>query len=127
MNNNGYPKFISAQQKRRILAGDIPPWMLKHIRSDYIIKCFLSTPLWVKRSDFADLVRMKERETLATGVPHVLDHICPVTHPNACGLTVPWNMQVVPKAVNAAKSNKWFPDQMLLPLLKAVEQLPLHL
>jgi len=42
----------------------------------------------------------------STGVPHVLDHIIPVDHPLVCGLTVPWNMQVIDAPLNAKKGNK---------------------
>ena len=42
-----------------------------------------------------------------TGIPHVVDHEIPLTHKYVCGLNVHHNMQVIPKAVNAAKSNAW--------------------
>lgn len=116
------PKFVSAPMKRRILAGNVPRWLRDHIRADYLVRCYLSTPLWVKRSDFNELARKKALETMAKGVPHVLDHIIPVTRPDVCGLTVPWNMHVITAKANAAKSNKWHPDQLPLALSKSIEQ-----
>lgn len=54
--------------------------------------------------------------TVLTGERWVLDHDIPVTHPDVCGLSVPWNFRIVPYRVNAAKGNYWCPDQLeLLP------------
>jgi hypothetical protein len=40
-----------------------------------------------------------------TGVPHELNHIVPITHPMVCGLTVPWNMEVITRYRNNKISN----------------------
>ena len=45
--------------------------------------------------------------TKDTGIPHVVDHVVPLTHAEVCGLHAPWNMQVITFAANAAKGNKW--------------------
>ena len=103
--------FTSARMKARILAGDAPQWMRNHIRSEYIIACHLSTPPWVDKKALWSLRQKARALTEATGVPHTVDHIVPVTHRYVCGLTVPWNLQVVPHYVNAGKGNKWHPDQ----------------
>lgn len=107
-------RYISRAHKLRLMAGEVSGWITRHNRKDYIIACVLSAPLWVKRGDFAALRAEAIRKTQETGIPHVLDHIVPVSHPHVCGLTVPWNMQVVPYSVNAAKGNKWHPDQLAL-------------
>lgn len=120
------PSFISKAMKLRILAGNVPAWMRGHIRSDYIIKCYLSAPLWVHTRDFNALREEAKQLTEATGRKHVLDHKIPVTHTGVCGLTVPWNIRVIPEGPNAAKSNKWHPDQMEFYLApRDVEQLSL--
>lgn len=109
--NQGVEKYVSRNTKRRILAGDIPPWITKHPRRAYLISSFLAAPLWVRSTDFKFIRQEADALTLATGVKHVLDHLVPVSHPYVCGLTVPWNVVSVPRLVNAAKSNKWHPDQ----------------
>jgi hypothetical protein len=40
------------------------------------------------------------------GHPHQVDHIYPLIHPRLCGLHVPWNLRVVPTALNQAKGNR---------------------
>ena len=46
-----------------------------------------------------------------TGIPHHLDHIIPLTHPRVCGLTVPWNLRIIPSGANCSKGNRWCPEQ----------------
>lgn len=100
--------------KLRLLAGDVPAWVNRHIRADYIKAVAMSTPLWCDRSYLRPIEREAKRITRETGVRHVCDHIVPVTHPNVCGLSVPWNFQVIHWKANAIKSNKWTPDQLEL-------------
>ena len=108
---SGIEKYISRQIKLRIMAGETPQWMKDHIRGRYIIKSTLAAPLWMHRNVLKPLREEATRMTLQTGVYHVLDHCIPVDHPEVCGLTVPWNMRVIPYAVNASKNNQWHPDQ----------------
>lgn len=108
---NGVEKYVSRAMKLRILAGDPPKWMVGHVRSAYIIASTLAAPLWMHRRMLKPKRDEADRLTALTGVFHVLDHDIPITHPFVCGLTVPWNIIVVPKAVNANKGNKWHPDQ----------------
>ena len=48
----------------------------------------------------------RDRLTTATGIPHEVDHIHPIKHPRLCGLTVPWNLQIISATENRRKSNK---------------------
>lgn len=119
--------FVSATMKRRLMRGEVPNWMLRHIRCSYIRSAYLAAPLWVTRSMFDEHARVAKRETAATGVRHVLDHDVPISHPFVCGLTVPWNVKVIPASVNAAKSNRWHPEQVPLDLRHTSHQKQLAL
>lgn len=97
--------------KAQILAGKTPAWVTAHIRASYLIHVALSAPPWVDRAALRAIQRQARALTKATGIQHVADHIVPITHPRVCGLTVPWNMQIVPWVVNASKGNRWCPEQ----------------
>lgn len=99
---------VGAIIRARILAGEKIPWLERHIRRDYIVRCVLSAVPWTDR------VKLRAMEVSARRRGLVLDHVIPVTHPDVCGLTVPENMQLITSAANAAKSNKWNPDQLRL-------------
>ncbi len=103
--------------RRKILAGDEPWWVRQHPRRSYIIAANLATPDWVDREELKRLHAQAKALSALTGIEHVLDHIIPLNHPDVCGLTVPWNLQIVTRAQNAAKSNKWNPHQLNLPLV----------
>lgn len=105
-------RYFNPTMRRRILAGDVPWWVEQHPRRDYIITVNVSTPDWVDRKELAALHAEAKRLTETSGVYHVLDHIVPVSHPDVCGLTVPWNLRVITWAQNASKGNKWHPQQM---------------
>lgn len=109
-------RYFNPRMRRKILTGQIPWWVEQHPRRAYIIAANLATPDWVDRDELTKLHKEAKRLTETSGVPHVLDHIIPLSHPYVCGLTVPWNLQIVTRAQNAAKSNKWAPDQLALDL-----------
>lgn len=109
-------RYINPTLKRRLIAGDCPTWLTRHVRSSYIIAATLSAPFWVDRQALYVLRDQARELGRSTGVPHVLDHIVPLCHPYVCGLTVPWNIRIVPHAVNAAKGGEWHPDQLELAL-----------
>lgn len=115
--SNGIESYVSARMKRLILAGAEPEWIKNHKRRSYIVTAYLSSPLWMTRSMLREQRRICELVTAITGEPHVLDHLVPLSHPYVCGLTVPWNIQVIPKRINDHKSNRWAPDQISLELV----------
>jgi hypothetical protein len=58
----------------------------------------------------AEIRRLDRRArelTIQTGVPHVVDHVIPITNKRVCGLNVGANLAVIRKDVNARKSNHW--------------------
>jgi hypothetical protein len=97
--------------REQLRAGHIPKWVQQHPRRDYIIRATLAFPKWVDLNHIRPFYNRAMVLTLKTGVEHVVDHIIPLTHPYVCGLTVPGNLRVVPRSVNAAKLNTWHPDQ----------------
>jgi 5-methylcytosine-specific restriction endonuclease McrA len=76
----------------------------------YIRAAVLSCPEWQDRAELYALKAEAARITLETGVAHVLDHIVPLNHSLVCGLTVPWNLQIITKFENDQKGNKYWPD-----------------
>lgn len=108
-------RAVRPKLRERILQGDLPEWLQNHVRRRRIILLTLSVPPWIKASDFAALETERDFRTATTGVQHVLDHDIPLDHPLMCGLTVPWNMKVIDKHLNARKGNKLhfaFQDEM---------------
>lgn len=107
-------RYFNPAMRRKILAGQTSWWVEQHPRKSYIVAANLSTPDWVDREELYMLHAVAWCFTIATGVEHVLDHFIPLSHPYVCGLTVPWNLRIVTRAQNAAKSNKYSPDQLEL-------------
>lgn len=103
-----------APSRDALVAGDLPAWIGRSKRQRYIAAVLLSAPPWVDRWELYALKHTAAALTIMTGRLHVLDHIVPLNHPDVCGLTVPWNLRIVPWRVNASKGNRWHPDQLEL-------------
>ena len=111
----GFVHYVNkAPSRLMLLAGELPLWIKNSPRSRYIAAIVLSAPPWVDRKALMAMHNIAQRLSASTGIPHSLDHIVPVNHPRVCGLTVPWNLEIVPLRVNMAKSNNWCPEQMEL-------------
>ncbi len=110
--------YVRAASKKRILDGEIPHWIAKRPKhtAAYILQAVLSAPPWVNRKDLRTIQQFARFMTATTGTLHTVDHIMPLRHPLVCGLTVPWNLRVIPAKFNYAKGNDWCPDQLELDL-----------
>jgi hypothetical protein len=97
---------IRPKLRRQLLQGEEPEWLAKHTRRERVIAAAMSAPPWVRPADFKEFAKRAAWLTTVTGVKHVIDHIVPVSHPLVCGLTVPWNMQVIDEGLNQRKGNK---------------------
>lgn len=62
-------------------------------------------PSWSNESLIKSLYEIATTLTAAWH-PHEVDHVYPLIHPRMCGLHVPWNLRVVPTALNQAKGNR---------------------
>lgn len=65
----------------------------------------LATVLWSDADAIKAFYIEAQRMTKATGIPHEVDHIVPITHDDVCGLHNEFNLQVITKEANQAKRN----------------------
>lgn len=69
----------------------------------------IQTPKWLTKSHILEIKEFyllaKELQWLSEGRLEV-DHIIPLQGENICGLNVPWNLQIIPKSLNAIKGNR---------------------
>jgi len=71
------------------------------------------TPPWLNKEQKRQIFKLRKTARdleIETGVPHHVDHIVPVMGKTVCGLTVPWNLQIITKQSNQQKSNKFVSD-----------------
>lgn len=73
----------------------------------YYGKLYLATPAWLNRQQRR---QMNKIYLTAKVTGKSVDHIVPLSNPLVCGLHVPWNLQVLPRDENMAKSNHFWPD-----------------
>lgn len=77
----------------------------------------LRTPVWLTEDE---LWLMREAYDLAahriklTNIGWEVDHIVPISGSSVSGLHVPWNLQVITKTENRAKSSKLPPENQLI-------------
>lgn len=113
-------RYLGVATRRLILAGQEPAWLLRHPRRPYVRQGYLSCPEWADRDEMKWLDWCRRAWSAATGTEHVLDHLVPLNHPRVCGLTVPWNFALLPRAVNAHKGGHWREGQTKLALEHAL-------
>ncbi len=69
----------------------------------------LATPKWLTRrqkGEIRQLYQIAMTMTQTTGEQYVVDHIVPLRSEFVCGLHVPWNLRVITREENLAKSNQ---------------------
>lgn len=91
-----------------------PECLPRSWRKRNVIQRILATPPWADFTTIRKIYDTAQQLTVATGIEHHVDHIVPLLHPLVCGLHVDYNMQVLTRAQNMAKSNYWNPDQLEL-------------
>ena len=69
-----------------------------------------ATPVWADQSAIERIYAEAARITKETGVRHEVDHIVPLQSDIVCGLHWEGNLQVLTKAENISKLNRYWPD-----------------
>jgi 5-methylcytosine-specific restriction endonuclease McrA len=110
----GWVHYNRQTTRRKLLAGESVPWIENSKRGPYIRAIVLSCLPWVSNKELLALNAEARRITEETGILHELDHVVPVNNPRVCGLSVPWNLEILTHQQNNAKSNYWNPDQLSL-------------
>jgi 5-methylcytosine-specific restriction endonuclease McrA len=67
-----------------------------------------ATPSWLTPEDYLDIEHIY---TLASLTGLTVDHQIPLRNKSVCGLHVVWNLQLLTREANSAKSNRFEADQ----------------
>ena len=68
-----------------------------------------ATPTWLTEQHLNEILMFYELAkeiSILTEEPYEVDHIIPLQGENACGLHVPWNLQILSRSENRKKSNR---------------------
>jgi hypothetical protein len=65
---------------------------------------------WASATEILNIYRRANELSVSTGIPHEVDHIIPLRGINVSGLHVENNLQVITKAENRAKRNRFYDD-----------------
>lgn len=67
----------------------------------------LATPMWANTSAIRELYKLAATLTADTGTPHEVDHVIPLANDGVCGLHWEGNLQVLTRAENIRKWNRY--------------------
>lgn len=103
------PEFrAKARENARKQHAKHPERTLANVRL-YQTRKIQASPPWLTNDHKKEMLafyRQARKLTLETGVPHHVDHIEPLRGKDACGLHVPWNLQVLTGDKNLSKGNR---------------------
>ncbi len=69
-----------------------------------------ATPVWANQFFIEEAYDLAQRRNKVTGLEWQVDHIVPLQSKLVCGLHTDRNIQVIPKAINISKGNRYWPD-----------------
>ena len=75
-----------------------------------------ATPSWLSekhKSQIKEIYKSSKSLSDKFGLVFQVDHIVPLCGENVCGLHVPWNLQILEKTLNKAKSNSYDPEAII--------------
>lgn len=70
----------------------------------------LATPSWANLFFIEEAYHLAKVRSKVVGTKWEVDHIVPLRSKLVCGLHVEHNLAVVPRKLNQAKGNRWWPD-----------------
>lgn len=107
-------RYCSVAARAAIIAGAEPAWLTRHPRAVYVRAGYLSVLPWMDRRELRRMDWYRLAWSAVMRTEYVWDHRIPLNHPLVCGLTVPENLRLAPRAVNARKGGSWTETQLSL-------------
>lgn len=75
-----------------------------------------ATPVWLsdaQKQNIKDIYLSAKTMSEKFSTEYHVDHIVPLNGLEICGLHVPWNLQILEKSLNKAKSNSYDPEAII--------------
>lgn len=101
------PEKLQNKIKRERLAVMSSYRSKKQAYTERYLMIYWGTPKWADLDKMQEFYKERDRLILETGISHEVDHIIPIIHKKVCGLNNEFNLRVIPKDENRAKSNKY--------------------